>query len=237
MLRCREAQVGDVCLKDIGILILVHQDVEESFRINGKDIFMIGQQAPPVDEEIVEIHDVEAHFLPTVMIGHGNHGLHLPLQVGIALGNYLLQRLVGIAGEADDVPEDIAAGKSGNLLANCFGQTAIDDLFGVVGIDDDEFIIIPQTLSVDAEDPVRQVVEGAAPEPAHIPGHETGDPAHHGPGSLVGKGRQDYSSRRNSRFQQAGDPIGQRSGLAAAGAGNHQQRSTRFHNYLLLCLV
>jgi hypothetical protein len=81
------------------------------------------------------------------------------------------------------------------------------------------------------------MMKGSSPQAVNVSGDELIDARQHGPGGLVGKGRQQDPVGPHAGFDQSGHTEGQRPGLAAAGAGNDQQRPPLLHDHLALLIV
>jgi hypothetical protein len=156
-------KIGDVRLENIRILILVHQDMKEFFRIRALHFRMLAQEPPPVYQEIIKIHYIETLFLPAVMLRHRHDLTKVRIKIGISPLYNLAQGFVGVAGKADHIPEDVTPWKLGNIVFYRFGDTAVYQLLAVVSVDNDEIILITKALPMDAQDAEPQMVKGAAP--------------------------------------------------------------------------
>ena len=78
-----------------------------------------------------------------------------------------------------------------------------------------------------AEDAVADGMEGSAPEAGGLLGQEGVHALEHFAGGFVGEGEQEDVLRGDGVFQEVGDAICQRPGLAAAGSGDDEALAGR----------
>ncbi len=81
----------------------------------------------------------------------------------------------------------------------------------------------PAASRVGAEDAIADGVEGAAPEAGEIVRDQRGDALEHLARGLIRKGEEQDARGADAVLDEVGDAIGQRAGLAAAGAGDDQR--------------
>jgi hypothetical protein len=72
------------------------------------------------------------------------------------------------------------------------------------------------------------------PQGIDFPVDEVLYPGQHRPCCLVGKRGEQYRGGRDPQLNETGNPVGQRSRLAAACAGNDKQRTFILHYYTAL---
>jgi hypothetical protein len=77
---------------------------------------------------------------------------------------------------------------------------------------------------VPAKDPVSHGVKGATPQRREVAAEQFGNAPHHLLRGLVGERQQQQTISRDALFEQEGNPVGERAGLARAGAGDHERR-------------
>ena len=108
----------------------------------------------------------------------------------------------------------------------------------VLGVEDLEALRQPGLAPMQAQQPVREAVEGADPQrAAGIPEQGLDAPAHFR-GGLVGEGDGEDAVRRGAlHLDQPGDAVHQHARLAAARAREHQRRAERRGHGLPLRVV
>ena len=98
----------------------------------------------------------------------------------------------------------------------------------ILGIQDLKALRQARFAPMDAQQPMRQAVEGAQPHGAARQSQQGFDAAAHFRRGLVGEGDREDAVRRGALdLDQPGDPMHQYPGLAAAGAGQHQGGAQR----------
>jgi len=110
----------------------------------------------------------------------------------------------------------------------------VHQVLGVAAVHDREVRLHPQVACVDAQQPGGHRVEGTAPHPSareRRPAHfcrrtqERIDTAHHLAGCSAGEGEQQDAAGLGAARDEVGDAVGERGGLAGAGAGHDEQRA------------
>ena len=108
----------------------------------------------------------------------------------------------------------------------------------VLAVEDLETVRQARFLPVQAQKPVGKPVKRAHPHAADRPFQQGLDAGAHLRRSLVGERNRQYAVRRSLlRLQVPGDTVHQHPGLAAAGAGQHQDIAGRRGDRLALRLI
>ena len=101
----------------------------------------------------------------------------------------------------------------------------LDHAEGVRLVVDREAAREAEVADLAAQDPHAHRVEGREPDRGGLASHQLLDPLAHLGGGLVGEGhRQDPLRRDAAGGDQPGDAVGEDAGLAAARAGEHEER-------------
>ncbi|OQB52742.1 MAG: hypothetical protein BWX99_02487 [Deltaproteobacteria bacterium ADurb.Bin151] len=66
----RSQKIDNLCLNDVGVLILIDQQMQETTRKYLQNIRMIQKQPPAVNQQIVEIHHTEISLFLLVATGN-----------------------------------------------------------------------------------------------------------------------------------------------------------------------
>ena len=210
-------------LGDVGVLVLVHQDVAEAVVILGEDVRVVPEDGDRMQQEIAEIAGVEG--LQPRLIG----GVEFPsLAVGegprVALGNVLRrQRLV--------LPAIQHVGEGAGRPALVVEILGLDELLDqpdlVVGVENGEVRLQPGEFRVAAQDLHADRVEGAEPRHAlDLFADQKADALLHLARGLVGEGHgEDLRGPGPAGGEDMGDARRQDARLARAGAGQHQHRA------------
>ncbi len=106
----------------------------------------------------------------------------------------------------------------------------MDQVFGVVAVEDGEALLIAEKGGVTAQDAVADGMEGAAPKGGEFAAEEAADAEHHFFGGFVGKGEEEDALRGDALFEQEGGAIGESARFARAGARDDQGRAGRGGN-------
>ena len=96
---------------------------------------------------------------------------------------------------------------------------------------------IPERASMPAQHPIPDRVKGSAPESARVHRQKIRHAIEHLPRGFVRESEQQDIARIDAVLEQIGDAIGQRARLAAARAGDHQQRPRRRRHRRELLLI
>ena len=209
-------------LGDVGVLVLVDEDVAEPALVLGEDVRVVLQDRDDVQQQVAEVAGVQ-RLQPLLVLG-------VELRAAVVEGARL-RRGHPLGRQRAVLPAVDQAGEQPRrpaLLVDVRGQ---DDLAQepdlVVGVEDGEVRLQPDELGVPAQDADRERVEGA--EPRHAlddAADELADARLHLARGLVGEGDgEDLVRPRPAGVEQVRDAGGQRPGLAGAGAGQHQHRA------------
>ncbi len=209
-------------LRDVGVLILVHQNVPKPQLVLAQHLGLLAEQPDAFQQQVAEIGGVE-HLQP-VLIG----GVELlALAAGEArrlAGRHLLGRQAAVLPAVDEAGEHA---RRPALLVDVLGfQQLLEQADLVVDVEDGEVALEAHQLGVAAQDLHADRMEGAEPRHAldHLADHQA-DAALHLARRLVGEGdRQDLVRPRPPGRQDVRDARGQHARLAGAGAGQHQHR-------------
>jgi len=156
---------------------------------------------------------------------------------GVLRGDELLRGDAGVARVAADVEEDVALGElDGFVLAVARGEV-VHELAGVLAVEDREVGLVAHEGRVAAEDEVAHVVERPAGDAPLVARDEGAHAVEHLTGGLVGEREEQDLRRRDAGLEEAGDAVRQGAGLAAAGAGDDEERAGPGEHDLELLLV
>ncbi|MNN21633.1 hypothetical protein D3C81_1349620 [compost metagenome] len=207
-------------LGDVGVLVLVHQNVAEAIAIFRRQISVLRQDGEVVQQQVAEVAGVQRG--QPLLIG-GVEG------VALAVGEVLARRqLLGRPAAVLPVVDQVGQRLGRVLLGVDIGgfEQLLEQPFLIVGVQDGEAGLQPHQFGVTAKDLGRDRVEGA--EPAQALGRgadQVGDPLAHLARGLVGEGDdQQFPGLGPARRQDVGQTGGQDAGLARAGAGQDQNR-------------
>ena len=208
-------------LGDVGVLVLVDQDVAELPLVALEHVGLVQQQRQRVQEQVAEVGGVQ-HLQPLLVVG-----VDPQRQAVEGIGAFRVGDLPGH--EPAVLPPLDQRGEEpgrGSLQVGAAGlQDLLDQPELVVGVEDGEVGLEPDPLGVGAQHARGDGVEGADPPALDRAAEQAGDPLAHLPRRLVGEGhRQDLPGPRLAGGEDVGKPGGQHPGLAGAGAGQHQNR-------------
>ncbi len=210
-------------LRDVGVLVLVHQHVAEALLVLLQHVRVLAPEPQAFEQEVAEIRRVQR--LQPLLVGAVEPRAAPVREDGRLSGGYVLR------GEAPVLPAVDEGGELARrpaLLVDLLGR---DDLLEqpdlVVGAEDGEIRAQPDQLGMAAQDLGADRMEGA--EPGHAlarrPG-ETGDALLHLARRLVGEGdRQDAGGPGAAGRDEMGDSRREHAGLAGPGPGEDQDGS------------
>ena len=205
-------------LGDIGVLVLVDEDIAKAPPVFLGDIRMLGQYGQVVQQQVAEVAGVQA--AQPRLIG----GIEA---VALAVGE-ILGRGQGFGRPAAVLPVvDQPVQRPGRPA---FGveigrfQQLFADPFLIVGVEDGEAGLEPDQFGVPAQDLGRHRVEGAQPaQPLGRGADQMGNPLAHLARGLVGEGDdQQFPRFRASRRQDVRQSRRQHPGLAGSGPGQNE---------------
>ena len=184
------------------------------------------EQLEAVDQEVVEIHGVEFALAGFVVTVHPQDAVYRRVPVPETGGRDLLQRPLGVGGQADHGEEHFRFGELLPAEAEP-GHHLAHQALGVVLVQDGVVGRVAQHRGVAAKQAVGHVVEGAAPQAADRFPHQGMRTVQHFAGGLVGEGEKQGAPGIDPPLHEVGHPVGQGPGLAGAGGGNDQHGSVR----------
>ena len=216
---------GQLVLGDVGVLVLVDEDVLEALLIAAQHIGVVAEQLHGLHEQIVEVHRpgaVQARLVVAVHLGMlAVEDVRCPSSRFVGVDEFVLP-------EADDAVHPArreALGVEAQIADDVAGEA-----FGI-------------GLVVDAERTRVAEQVGVGPQDAHARGMERADPhlVRHGPHQhchalahlgrgLVGERDGEDLHRVHTLFDEVGDAMGEHPGLARTSAGHHQQRPAPVHD-------
>ncbi len=184
-------------------------------------------------EQVVEVHRVR--------------GFQLALVEAVDLGDHLFEGAVGLVAIHGGREQPVLAGgdprlqRSGREALGVHAElvhAALDHAPRVGLVVDREGAGVAEQVGLRAQDPGTGGVKGHQPHAAGAVSHELLDPAPHLGRGLVGEGDgQHLGGAHLAAEEQEGDPAREHRGLAAAGAGENQQRTLAVGHRLALGLV
>ena len=215
-------QPDDAVLRAVRVLVLVDEHVAPEAAVVGEDVRNLGEEADHQQQQVVEVDGArlaqpllvarvdERRFLlprPPRVAQRLGHGDHLVLEVRDAVhGGARRERAVGQL----------------TLL-----QAVLHERQAIVLVVDREVRRQAQVRAVLAQDPHAPRMERGDQrrlEPDRR--QQAVDPSRHLAGGLVGERHGEQVARREiAATEQPGDPVGDHARLAAAGAGQHEQRT------------
>ena len=229
--------LDDLRLQPVRVLVLVDEHVAPELVLALADLGMLRQELVPEGEEIVEIHQVELALAGVVpAAGLDDEVLDL-VEGGVFRGDEFLEGDPGVAGVAGDVEKHVALGELDGLVLPVARPQVVHELAGVLAVKDREVGLVADEGRVASEDEVADVVEGAAGDAPLVAGDEHAHAVEHLAGGLVREREEEDLRRRDAGLEETGDAVGERAGLAAAGAGDDEQGPGPGEDDLELLLV
>ncbi len=209
-------------LRDIRVLVFVHQDIAEALLVLLEDRRIGAEQRQVVQQEVAEIGGVERQepllVEPVERDGAASRDL-ARLGVGHLVGD-----------EAAVLPaleQSVERARRRGAVVHALGLgDLLDEAQLVVRVQNREIGFEAHRLGVAAQDARRDRMERAEPEPVGGAADHALEPLLHLERRLVGEGDGDDLRREGApRAEDIGEPRRQHARLARAGAGQHQDRS------------
>ena len=223
----RGDQVHEVALQLVRVLVFVHQHVPHALLVAGGDVGVFLQELEAVDEQVVEIHGVQAalalfvervdlqdafeiHRVPFEMRAHGRADVRAAVR---------------------RQPEDAAQHRRLRellVLQPQLGDAGLQQPRGIVLVEDGVVRPVAEQGGMAAQHAVGRVVERAAPEPADVAADQVRGALEHLARGAVGEGQQEDVVRVDALFQhQPRHAVRQRPRLARPRRGDDQHRAVR----------
>ncbi len=228
-----DQQLQEAVLRVVGVLVLVDEDVAEARGVALADVLEELEQVDGAEQQVVEVHRV--------------HAQQVALVEAVDLGDHLLE------GRADLLPVGLGVEQAvlggGELVVDRGGRVALgvdpDGVHAALGqpprvglVVDRELARVAQALGLGAQDARAGSVEGHQPHPARAASEQALDPVAHLAGGLVGeRDREDLAGLRLVGVDEVREAMRQHPRLAAAGAGEDQERPLAVRDGLALGLV
>jgi len=227
-----EHRVDDVRLQAVGVLILVDQNVGEALPQLLARARMTRQQEQPVQEQIVEVHQIRLALALEVALEHRGDELSLVDELGRTLGEDRLQVTAGVDDETVEVDEKPGPGQAAcRDLGADVGEGCPHHLSRVLAVEDRKTRRVAYELCVASEDPVAGGVEGAAGDPGAAAFDQLLDPAQHLASRLVGEGQKEDAGGRDAVLDQPAGAVDKRARLAGSRAGERQHGPPGVHHH------
>ena len=219
-------------LGDVGVLVLVHQQIAETLLVALEHVPVAGEEGEVVQQQVAEVGGV--HGAQPLLIG-GVEGRRASVGEVRAVG---ARDLVGSQPPVLPALDDDREGaRRPALLVDVLGpKELLEQADLVVAVEDGEVGLEACELGMAAQDAGGDGVEGAEPEAGGGAPDQLLDAADHLARRLVGEGdRQHLAGPGAAGGENVGEAGGEHAGLAGAGAGQHQQRPVqRFRRLALL---
>ncbi len=218
---CLRQQPQPQILHQVGVLVLIDQNVTERAVILRQHIRLSAQNLRHVQQQIAEIRRV--HRGQPRLIG----GIHLTRppggEIGV-LGRRDPRRRQPAILPALDQPHHCRRRPTLRVDALRFHHLLQQPKL-VVSVQDGEARRQRDKFGMSAQHPRAQRVEGAEPQPLDRPRQDGADPFAHLASRLVGERHRQHLAGESAAGQQdMREPRGQHPRLAGAGAGQHQHR-------------
>jgi hypothetical protein len=213
--------VHEPVLHAVRVLVLVHQHVLEATSIVGQHLREALEELDGPDQQVAEVEGVGLGQQP--LIGGVDLGRLLGVQVPRLLRRG--RRQTPLVLPLVDAPAQ-APGLVGLGVEAVPAQGLLHQGQGIGLVVDHETPGQPQVARVPTQDAHAGGVEGAHPEVVHLGAEQLPDALAHLLGGLVREGHgQDRLGRDPAHADQVGNAVGEDPGLAASGAGQHQERA------------
>ena len=219
MLRSQHA--NNLILREVRVLILVHQDVTVPFTQVLADHLALRQQSAHMAQQVVKVDRIGPQQQVLVILV--NAGRHLVEVVDLPsltdfTGEFLGRLQAGL--RTADSSQQLAGTEMGRVNV-LLGEHLAHQRALISRVEDCEVGLQTHCRSIPPEQLRTESVEGAHPDAA--PRHKPGDPLFHFPRRLVGEGEGENARGIHPRIHQAGDSACDHPGLARAGSGQNQQ--------------
>ena len=209
-------------LRPVRVLVLVDVEVAPAILVAGEDVRRLVEQADRLEQEVVEVE--RADLLEPLDVALREPGDHLLVVVDGVLGEERrVEHLVlRAADRAEHGRRPELAGQRHVLLA----EDRLHERLLVVGVVDDEAAADPDRLAVAPEDPGAERVERARLDVAARLADERDDPlAQLAGGPVRERHREDLPRPDALDADEVRDAVGEDARLAAAGAGEDEERA------------
>src|SRR6185295_15399562 len=216
----------------------VDEDVAPELVLGLADLRMLREERVPEDEEVVEVDEVQL-LLARVVLAAGHDDLVADLvELRVAARHEAVERDAGVARVAGDVEEDVALRELGAVVVVAAARgEVVHELLRVLAVEDGEVRLVADELRVAAEDEVADVVERSSGDAALVAGDEGAHAGGRFARAVLFEGEQQDLVGRDAGLEQARDAVREGAGLAAAGAGDDEERAPAGHDHLELLLV
>ena len=208
-------------MDDVGVLVLVDQEIAPAALIFGEDFRPFAQQPQAFEQQVAEVDGVE-RFQPLLIEAVERRAA----AVG-ETGRFVGRRMVGIeAAVLPAVDQRRQCARRPALVVDVLGlQDLLEQPKLIVGVEDGEIRLQPDQFGVATQNFGADRMERAEPRQAVGDAGQQLDPLAHLARRLVGESDgEDFVRPRPSRGDEMGDAGRQHPRLADAGAGQHQHR-------------
>src|SRR3989339_454903 len=129
--------IHDLRLKVVGILVFVYQQMKKLAGVSFGDLIVFGQQFPPIEKQVVKVHEVAFSFMLVVHFINLLDLFGLRLKLGIVARDDIGDLAAGIDGEAEQSCQAVSLGKTLRLGINAaVGDAVVDQVFSVRSVQD-----------------------------------------------------------------------------------------------------
>ena len=223
----RADEIDDLGLDDVGILILVDEDVAETVDevLAGGRGFL--EEFEPVFEQVVVVEDVGGAFGLGVFFGEERDAFDDGFVLGVETRDGLGKRELGVARHREQRVQRARLGVGLVLEKSAVGRLdgVAQDAFGLLGVEDRKRAREADRFAVHAKGAMADAVKRAAPETSRLEAGELVNAVEHFLGGLVGEGEQEDFTGADALREEVGDAVGEGAGLAGTGAGEDEERA------------
>ncbi len=208
-------------LRDIGVLVLVDQDVAEAMLIVREDVGAGGENGEVVQQQIAEIGGVQRHQ-PLLIEPEERRGAAVG-HLSAVIGRHLVRRQAAVLPALEGGEQ---RARRPALLVDALGERdLLHQAQLVVSVEDGEIGLETHHLGMPTQEAGGDRMEGAEPEPLGALADHALELLAHLRRGLVGEGhRQELARPGAAQREDVRQPRRQHPRLARAGAGQHQHR-------------
>ena len=231
-------QIEDLRLQEVGVLVLIDEDLLKLLLVERGNLRTVGQQPLPVDQQVVVIHPVPLTLELLIAGLDACQGFGERLKPGVPRDDQPRQGRRGVDREADDLLDHLGLREAvRSPISPDLVDGQPDQLPRVFGIENGVVVAIAEADGMASQKAIPDRVKGPSPDAARISRQEPLDALQHLPRGPIGEGHQHQPCRRHASFEQPCDAVGERPGLADPRAGDDQQRPSPGQYDLPLLLV
>ena len=141
------------CLKDVGVLVLVHQHELKASLVGLGDVGEVLKESQPEHQQVIKVHEPGLALALGVLALDEPNGIHHPGKRAFFTAGHFLQGLTGIDLHGEEVRQRLGLRKTDGLhVDGRVGDARVEQILGVLAVGNGEVATVAESVGVQSQD-------------------------------------------------------------------------------------